>query len=231
VLGAEHRLTLRPEPVPDLRPPGSFTLRGHAVGGMGAMAANRVMATTVAEAFGLEVQAYPQFGAEKRGLPTTYFLTAGPQRLRLHCQSDRVDFVAIHDPLALRDPRTLDGLSRRGFLFVATLAGGPAETWEALPRQVRERALRDKLTVMALNVAMAVPELRMQGMAFLGVFLRYAPFRAALAPGEDALRAAVERALAGQFASKGRPVVDANLEGARRGFEGVWELMREGERV
>ena len=61
--------------IPDLREPGSFSMRGHSVGGFGSVTTNKLIATIVGEVFGKHVQAYPRYGSEKKGLPTTYFLT------------------------------------------------------------------------------------------------------------------------------------------------------------
>ncbi|MCF6192460.1 MAG: 2-oxoacid:acceptor oxidoreductase family protein, partial [Candidatus Hydrothermae bacterium] len=75
VLGIQHELALPREEDPDLRPAGAFSMRGHSVGGFGSVTTNKVIATLVADLFDLHVQAYPKYGAEKKGLPTTYYLT------------------------------------------------------------------------------------------------------------------------------------------------------------
>ena len=71
---------------PDVRDPGSFSMRGHSVGGFGSVTTNKVIATIAGEVFGKDVQAYPKYGSEKKGLPTTYYLTiaeaAHPRALR-----------------------------------------------------------------------------------------------------------------------------------------------------
>ena len=59
----------------DLRPPGAYSLRGHSIGGFGSVTTNKLVATLVGDLFGLYVQAYPRYGSEKKGLPTTYYLT------------------------------------------------------------------------------------------------------------------------------------------------------------
>ena len=60
---------------PDLRPTGGFSMRGHSVGGFGSVTTNKVIATIAGDVFGKDVQAYPKYGSEKKGLPTTYYLT------------------------------------------------------------------------------------------------------------------------------------------------------------
>ena len=74
VLGIRHPLALAGDPL-DLRPAGAFSLRGHSIGGFGSVTTNKLVATLVGELFGMHVQAYPRYGSEKKGLPTTYYLT------------------------------------------------------------------------------------------------------------------------------------------------------------
>ena len=69
-------------------PTGAYSLRGHSIGGFGSVTTNKLVATIVGELFGLYVQAYPRYGSEKKGLPTTYYLTiadgADPAARRAH---------------------------------------------------------------------------------------------------------------------------------------------------
>src|SRR5262249_15421592 len=52
---------------PDVRTPGSFSMRGPSVGGYGSVTTNKVIATIAGEVFGMDVQAYPKYGSEKKG--------------------------------------------------------------------------------------------------------------------------------------------------------------------
>ena len=71
-IGIKHATALAPKEDPDLRPPGAFSMRGHSVGGFGSVTTNKVIATIAGQVFGKDVQAYPKYGSEKKGLPTTY---------------------------------------------------------------------------------------------------------------------------------------------------------------
>ena len=85
-VGIKHETALAVTIDPDVRSPGSFSMRGHSVGGYGSVTTNKVIATIAGEVFGMDVQAYPKYGSEKKGLPTTYYLTvasrAHPRALR-----------------------------------------------------------------------------------------------------------------------------------------------------
>src|SRR5207245_3669469 len=74
-VGIAHALALKRPEDPDLRPKGGFSMRGHSVGGFGSVTTNKVIATIAGNVFGKDVQAYPKYGSEKKGLPTTYYLT------------------------------------------------------------------------------------------------------------------------------------------------------------
>ncbi|MCB0150735.1 MAG: 2-oxoacid:acceptor oxidoreductase family protein, partial [Caldilineaceae bacterium] len=86
VLGIKHELALDATFDPDVRPSTSFSMRGHSVGGYGSVTTNKVIATIVGDLFDLYVQAYPKYGSEKKGLPTTYYLTAAAEPIRTHCE-------------------------------------------------------------------------------------------------------------------------------------------------
>ena len=64
------------------------------------------------------VQAYPRYGSEKKGLPTTYYLTLATERIRQHGELEHVDFVPLHDVAAFRQGDPLRGLADGGTVFV-----------------------------------------------------------------------------------------------------------------
>ena len=70
-VGIDHPLALKRAEDPDLRPRGGFSMRCHSVGGFGSVTTNKVIATIAGNVFGKDVQAYPKYGSEKKGLPTT----------------------------------------------------------------------------------------------------------------------------------------------------------------
>jgi pyruvate-ferredoxin/flavodoxin oxidoreductase len=114
VLGIEHDLALPTEQEPDVRPKGAFSMRGHSVGGYGSVTTNKVIATIVGDLFGLQVQAYPMYGSEKKGLPTTYFLTVGEEPIRAHAELRHVDFVPLNNVNAFNLGNPLSGLVAGG---------------------------------------------------------------------------------------------------------------------
>ena len=106
------RLALPVTNDPDVRAPGSFSMRGHSVGGYGSVTTNKVIATIAGEVFGMDVQAYPKYGSEKKGLPTTYYLTIAKEHIRVHSELEHVEFIPLNDVNAFNLENPLAGLSR-----------------------------------------------------------------------------------------------------------------------
>ena len=150
------------------------------------MTTNKLLATIMGELFGKHVQAYPRYGSEKKGLPTTYFLTLADEPIRLHAELRTVDFVPLHDVSGFHQG-ALAGLVDGGTVFVQSPLTDPAAIWASVPERAREEMTHGEIRLIALDTAEMArrraprPELvlRMQGVALVGVFLRVSPFAAA----------------------------------------------------
>lgn len=218
VLGVRHPLALPSEPL-DLRPAGAFSLRGHSIGGFGSVTTNRLVATMAAELFDLQVQAYPRYGSEKKGLPTTYYLTIADRPLHLHGELESVEMVAIHDVAAFRQGRPLSGLVDGGILFVESSLSDAEALWASLPSAARAEILARSIDVWWLDTARLAREtaprpdleVRMRGVALAGVFLRVAPLVSRAGLDRQQLLEGVAARLDRFFGKRGADVVAANL--------------------
>ncbi len=216
-VGVRHEHALVPRGV-TLRPKGAYSLRGHSIGGLGSVTTNKVLATVMGELFGKQVQAYPRYGSEKKGLPTTYFLTLADEPIRVHSELRIVDFVPLHDVSGFHQG-ALTGLVDGGTVFVQSPLADPAAIWVSVPETARDEIVRRRIRLFALDTAAMArrraprPELvlRMQGVALIGVFLRVSPFAEASGLGRDELREAVRGRLGRFFGKRGASVVEANL--------------------
>jgi pyruvate-ferredoxin/flavodoxin oxidoreductase len=231
VLGIRHPLALERVPI-DIRPPGAFSMRGHSIGGFGSVTTNKLLATLIGDLFGLEVQAYPRYGSEKKGLPTTYYLTIADAPLHQHGELDQVEFVPLHDVTAFSHGNALAGLVDGGTVFVQTALTDPDTIWASIPLKARNEILARDLRLWALDTAALArqhaprPDLmvRMQGVALAGVFLRVAPFVERAGLDRQALRAAVRAQLERFFGKRGAQVVDANLAVVEAAYDGVIDV-------
>jgi pyruvate-ferredoxin/flavodoxin oxidoreductase len=233
VLGIRHPLAIERVSL-DIRPPGAWSLRGHSIGGFGSVTTNKLVATLAGELFDKVVQAYPRYGSEKKGLPTTYYLTIADAPIRTHAELDTVDFVPLHDVSAfgLGDP--LAGLVEGGTLFVQTPLADPEAIWAAIPAHARAEIVARRLRVTALDTAALAAahaptadlRIRMQGVALVGVFLRVSPFAARAGLDRDQLLTAVGDRLGRFFGKRGGRVIDANLEVITAAYDSLIDVTR-----
>ncbi|MBM3811866.1 MAG: pyruvate ferredoxin oxidoreductase [Acidimicrobiia bacterium] len=231
-IGIKHETALKPRLDPDTRSEGSFSMRGHSVGGYGSVTTNKIIATIGGEVFGMQVQAYPKYGSEKKGLPTTYYLTIAKEHVRSHSELEHVEFIALNDVNAFNMEDPLSGLSEGGMVFVQSDQTEPHDVWESIPAWARNRMREKKAHLFALDTVQIARECasladlqqRMQGIVLLGVFLRVTPFRERSGISDAALFEGVEDSLRKYFGKRGDRVVKDNLQAVRRGFSELIEI-------
>lgn len=235
VVGIQHELAL-PMPIdPDVRPRGAFSMRGHSVGGYGSVTTNKVIATIAGEVFNKKVQAYPKYGSEKKGLPTTYYLTVADEPLLTHCELNQVEFVPMNDVNAFVTSNPLSGIQPGGSIFVQTSKTTPEEVWAYIPPKAKEIIREKQVRVFAADAAKiareeaptADLEVRMQGIVLLGIFLKVTPFAQETGIDYAEVMARSEKALRKYFGKRGEAVVQANLRAVQRGYEEVFEIGRD----
>ena len=231
-IGIDHELGLPVKESTDIRPEGTFSMRGHSVGGYGSVTTNKVIATIVADLFDMYVQAYPKYGSEKKGLPTTYYLTASPSHVKTHNELEFVEFVPLNDVNAFNLANPLKGLQPGGMLFVQTQKTNHYDIWSDIPQWAQKIILNKKIKVLALDTVKIAkdvssqPDLiqRMQGIVLLGIFLKATPFLDRSGISEDELMISVEQSLRKYFGKRGEQVVKDNLNCVKRGFKEVFEI-------
>src|SRR5207249_8176733 len=219
-VGIKHETALAVRIDPDVRTPGSFSMRGHSVGGYGSVTTNKVIATIAGEVFGMDVQAYPKYGSEKKGLPTTYYLTSAQDHIGVHSELEQVEFIPLNDVNAFNLENPLAGLAPNGMVFVQAQKTDPKEIWTAIPAWARQELAGKNARLFALDTVAIAREVssladlqqRMQGIVLLGVFLRVTPFRSEHAISEELLFQGVEKSLREYFGKRGEQVVRDNLK-------------------
>jgi CBS domain-containing protein len=191
-----------------------------------------VIASVLGDVFGLFVQAYPVYGSEKKGLPTTFYLHAAREPIRTHCELAHVDFVPVSSASAFSTGKPLAGLREGGTLFLQSSRTAPEDVWRELPYSARRAIRRRRLRVFYLDAARIAGEVsshpdlqvRMQGMVLLGVFLRVLPRD--LASAGDDLFERIAPALRKYIGERGDAIVRENLVCARRGYDELAEIPR-----
>ncbi|MEJ5210975.1 MAG: 2-oxoacid:acceptor oxidoreductase family protein [Burkholderiales bacterium] len=92
-------------------------MRIHGRGGQGNVVAAYLIATA-AIVEGWHAQAFPAFGAERRGAPVTAFVRIAREPFRRRNQIVQADFLIIQDPALLHVPGVLEGLKPTGAVLV-----------------------------------------------------------------------------------------------------------------
>jgi pyruvate-ferredoxin/flavodoxin oxidoreductase len=225
-------LSIRGSENPNLMPEGSITVRMHSVGGWGAITTGKNLAMTLFDLLGYHVKANPKYGSEKKGQPTSYYLSAAPEPIRINCEYYYVDVVLSPDPNVFGHTNAVAGLNKGGVLVMQSDARSPEAFWASIPEKYRKTIVENDIRVFYLDAFKIArdeatdPELqlRMQGIAFQGAFFATSPLLEKHGLSEDKLLAAIRDQLQHKFGSKGARVVEDNMRVVRRGFEEVVEI-------
>jgi pyruvate-ferredoxin/flavodoxin oxidoreductase len=232
VVGVKHELALPEGEDPDMRPEGAFSMRGHSVGGFGSVTTNKLIASFVGELFDLHVQAYPKYGSEKKGLPTTYYLTVAPSHIRTHSELSVVDFIPLNDVNAFNLGNPLEGIAHEGSVFIQSPKTDPVEVWKGIPLYGQKIIRNKRLKVYYLDTVKIAREIatdpdlqqRMQGVVLVGIFIRVTPFAAKSGMSDEQVLGAVEKYIRKYFGKRGEHVVQENLKCVREGLKNVMEV-------
>lgn len=119
--------------------------RIHGRGGQGSVAAAYLLAATAFHA-GQMCQAFPAFGAERRGAPVTAFVRTAATPIRLRAQVRAPHFVIVQDGTLLQDGGITAGLREGGGVIVNS-----TRTNEEIAERLGCRALAVRATEMAVE--------------------------------------------------------------------------------
>jgi pyruvate-ferredoxin/flavodoxin oxidoreductase len=249
VLGIEHPYAVVADETPSLLPEGAVAVRFHSIGGWGAITTGKNLGAILGdlndllyERDGLKddlgnpkevihVSANPKYGSEKKGAPTSYFMVAAKDRIRVNCDLRHVTVVLCCDPKAFTHTNPLDGIQEGGSLVWESDVDGD-RAWENLPLWARKQIIDKKIRVFTLpGFAIAKKatdrgdlQLRMQGNAFLGAFFAVSPMLQEFGISQEQYRDVVFKQYVKKFGKLGDAVVQSNMEVMTQGFELVKEI-------
>lgn len=225
-------LALRGSENPNLMPESAITVRFHSIGGWGAITTGKNLAMTLFDLLGYEIKANPKYGSEKKGQPTTYYLAAAPEPIRINCEFFYVDVVLSPDPNVLKHTNALAGLRKGGVFIIQSEKQKPEEVWADIPKPYQKVIVDQDIRLYYIDGFKIAKEeatdpelqLRMQGIAFQGAFFAASPLMQRAGLTEETLLKAIENQLEHKFGAKGRRVVDDNMRVVKRGFDEVREV-------
>ena len=225
-------LGIRGSENPNLMPKDSITVRFHSIGGWGAITTGKNLAMTLYDLLGYEIKANPKYGSEKKGQPTTYYLAAAPEPIKINCEFFFVDVVLSPDPNVFKHTNALAGLKKGGSFIIQSDQDSPDKVWANIPVPYQKVIIDQDIHIFYIDGFKIAREeatdpelqLRMQGIAFQGAFFAASPLMSRAKLTEEELLKAIEDQLLHKFGSKGQRVVDDNMRVVRRGFDEVKEI-------
>ncbi len=249
VVGIDHPYEVKSKETPSLLPEGAVAVRFHSIGGWGAITTGKNLGAILGDLNDLlydrdkvvdelgnpkeiiHVSANPKYGSEKKGAPTSYFMVAAADRVRVNCDLRHVNVVLCCDPKAFTHTNPLDGMAEGGsFVWESDEEGEQA--WERLPLWARKQIIEKKIRVFTLpgfQIARNATDrgdlqLRMQGNAFLGAFFAVSPLLGEFRITQEQFREVVHKQYVKKFGRLGEAVVQSNMEVMTRGFDQVREI-------
>ena len=249
VLGVDHPYAVIADETPSLLPEGAVAVRFHSIGGWGAITTGKNLGAILGDLNDLlyqrdglkdelgnpkeviHVSANPKYGSEKKGAPTSYFMVAAKERIRVNCDLRHVTVVLCCDPKAFTHTNPLDGMQEGGSLVWESDVDGE-RAWENLPLWARRQIVEKKIRVFTLpgfEIARKATDradlqLRMQGNAFLGAFFAVSPMLQEFGITQEQFREVVHKQYVKKFGKLGDAVVQSNMEVMIQGFERVKEI-------
>ena len=225
-------LAIRGSENPDLMPKGAITVRFHSIGGWGAITTGKNLAMTLFDLLNYDIKANPKYGSEKKGQPTTYYLAAAPEPIRINCEFFFVDVVLSPDPNVFKHTNALAGLKKGGYFIIQSDKTKPEEVWAEIPKPYQKVIIDQEIHICYIDGFKIAREeatdpelqLRMQGIAFQGAFFAASPVMANAGLTEETLLKAIEDQLQHKFGAKGQRVVEDNMRVVKRGFTEVVEI-------
>ncbi len=94
-------------------------IRFHGRGGQGTVVASKVLAVAIAME-GKHIQAFPEFGVERRGAPVAAFLRINEGEIYQKSRIYEPDHIVILDPTLMGSVNVTDGLKDGGWIIVNT---------------------------------------------------------------------------------------------------------------
>src|SRR5579862_3708474 len=249
VLGVDHPYEVKSDETPSLLPEKAVAVRFHSIGGWGAITTGKNLGAIIGDLNDLlydrdkvlddmgnpkeiiHVSANPKYGSEKKGAPTSYFMVAAKERIRVNCDLRHVTTVLCCDPKAFTHTNPLDGIQQGGSLVWESDVDGE-RAWENLPIWARKQIIDKNIRVFTLpgfDIARKATDradlqLRMQGNAFLGGFFAVSTLLEEFGITQEQFIEVVLKQYVKKFGKLGDAVVQSNMEVMMQGFSQVKEI-------
>lgn len=181
-------------------------VRFHGRGGQGAKTAGYILAVAAAEE-GWKINAFPEYGAERRGAPMKSYVRISDEPIRLRSGVKHPNVVGVLDATLLATEHVTDGMPSGAVLVVNT-----DESAEAIREQLGNPDVQ-VFVVNATQIAMDTIGRPIPNTPMLGAMARAADLASL-----DALKRAVDERLGGKLS---KAAIEANYAALQRAYEEV----------
>ncbi len=136
---------------------GMLEVRWHGRAGQGVVTASQLLAEVMAKE-GKHVQAFPHFGAEKRGAPIEAYTRISDEEIRIHSEIEKPDMVIVADPTLIGEVPIAEGTDEHTyFLFNAPFE--PSKIKEKLGLKSNKVYAVDATTISLEEIGRDIPNI------------------------------------------------------------------------
>jgi pyruvate ferredoxin oxidoreductase gamma subunit len=183
-------------------------VRWHGRGGQGAKTAGYILAEAAA-AEGWQIQAFPEYGAERRGAPMRSYVRISDRPIRLRCPVREPKIVVVLDDTLLASEDVAAGMPDDGVIIVNSVRS---------PEEIRPRISNQKVrvcTVDATRISLDTIKRDIPNTPMLGALARTTDVVTL-----EGAKKAVRGKLAGKLSAA---VLQGNLDAIDRAYQEVRE--------
>ncbi|MCK5666492.1 MAG: 2-oxoacid:acceptor oxidoreductase family protein, partial [Thiotrichaceae bacterium] len=198
-----NKLALKGSESPALLAENTQSVRIHSIGGQKSTDAGQDLAKTLFEQFDLNIKANPDYSTEKKGQPTTFYLTAGVKVLRLDNDYSTVNTVIAIDANVFSHCNPLAGLTDGGTFIIQSALSDAKEVWRSFPGSAQKTLAEKQIKVFFIDaVKIALEEsddlnsqFDLQHKVFKSVFFKITNIAESAYKTEDETQAAIDNNL------------------------------------
>ena len=184
-------------------------VRWHGRGGQGAKTAGYVLAEAAA-ADGWQIQAFPEYGAERRGAPIRSYVRISDAPIRLRCPVRNPGIVIVLDDTLLVSEKVTDGAAEDALILVNS-----TDPVEEIRQRIGALASQRVCTVDATGISLDTIKRDIPNTPMLGALAKMTDILSL-----DGAKKAVSEKLAGKLSDA---VLQGNLDAIDRAHEEVRE--------
>lgn len=179
-----NKLAINSSEHPGLSAKKAIAIRIHSISGWKTATMGQNLAQLLFEKFNLEVTASPDYASEKKGQPTTFYLTADPEPLTIHNSRSKVNTVLAIDSNVFSHCNPVAEITQGGTLIIQSQLTDEKAVWNSFPLNIQKTIIQKQIKVFfvdAIKIAQAEDEdikrqFDIQNLVFTSVFFKATKF-------------------------------------------------------